>query len=112
MIKKLVKYFLTLSVLLIDGTDYLSAASLFPESTTRVSITQHADFAFKSAPSGTENKIDVAENKIEEDESDLPIRFVESFNYSPAFQAQTVDFFIPDSKKDIPFYLMFCTIRI
>jgi hypothetical protein len=114
MTKNLVKYFLVLTILLTSGASYLSATSidLTKSKDARVKNAQHIDFAIKTPLSGTKHKIDLAENEIEEDESDLPIRFLESYNYSPALQKQTAECFIRANTKDIPFYLRFCTIRI
>jgi hypothetical protein len=115
MLKGQIKYWLAFFILLTTGSNYLSATSLiFSESNECcLNETHHFnDIAIKSPLSGSEHKIDLAENEIEEDESDLPIRLLEIFDYSPAFQAQSTGCFIRDKNQDIPFYLIFCTIRI
>lgn len=113
--KGFIKYCLTLFILLFSGYSYLSATSIDLNGSNDASsnsIHQHGNFTFKSPVSGLDHKIDLAENEIEEDESDLPIRFLESYNYAPDFNAQAAGCSIHNSKKEIPFYLIFCTIRI
>jgi hypothetical protein len=58
--------------------------------------------------------MDLAEKEIEveEDESELRFTLLAIFNYSSAFQTQTAGFFLRDNNQDIPFYLIFRTIRI
>lgn len=114
--KGFVKYYLTLFILLFSGYSYLSATSsdLTESRDTRVNgAHRYRDYSFNASLS-TSHKIDFAENEIEEedeDESSLHIRSFESLNYSPDFSSQSVGRFAREN-KDIPFYLIFCTIRI
>ncbi len=113
MIRKMVRYFLALFILLTSGLGYLSASVINPGSTNaHVNKAQHPDFVIKSLLSSSEHKIDIAENEIEEDESESAAKFLENHNHSWVFHTQTAGCLARESKKDIPFYLMFCTIRI
>lgn len=110
--KGFVKYCLPLLVLLLCGYGYLSATSMHIATAQDVTLlTHHTDFAIKSPLSNTEHTIDIVEKEIEEDESDLPVRLLASFNYAPDFNSESVGCFA-SANKDIPFYLIFCTIRV
>jgi hypothetical protein len=113
--KNPLKYFLVLLILLTSGTGYLSAGSISLNGSKNSLLNNayhYTNSAITSSPSGARHKIDIVENEIEEDESDLPVRSFESFLYTPVFESPTIGSFILDHKKEIPFYLIFCTIRI
>lgn len=109
----MVRYFLALFILLTSGFGYLSASVINPASTNaHVNKAEHVDFVIKSPFSSSEQKIYIAENEIEEDESDSLAKLLGNQNYSSAFHSQTAGCLARETKNDIPFYLMFCTIRI
>jgi hypothetical protein len=113
--KRVLKFLLTLCILVISGQGYSSITSDHNASIDSIVKAQHhSDFSYKTSWCNTHHKIDIAENEIEEkeDNSDLPIRFLECYNHSQAFHAQAMGCFIPYNKKSVPSYLLFCTIRI
>jgi hypothetical protein len=117
MLKGLLKYWLALFILLTTGSNYLSASSLIFNESNECSVNSShhfSDLTIKSPLSSSEHKIDLAEKEIEveEDESELHFTLLAIFNYSSAFQTQTAGFFLSDNNQDIPFYLIFRTIRI
>jgi len=114
--KGFVKYWLILVILSFSGYGNLSATTsrnLNELNNSRFDKGhQYTDFSIQFPLSGTEHKIDLAENEIEEDESDLPVRPLENYIYSPVSYGEPDRLFISDNRKYIPFYLIFCIIRI
>lgn len=113
--KRFVKYWLILIILSFSGHSNLSATSTNLKGLNISRFDkghQYTDFSIQFPLSGTELKIDLAENEIEEDESDLPVRLLENYTYSPVSYGETDRWFTSDNRKYIPFYLIFCTIRI
>lgn len=114
--KRFLKYWLILIILSFSGFGNLSATT----STNLKDLNnsrfekghQYTDFSIQFPLSGTDHKIDLAENEIEEDESDLPVRVLENYIYSPVFYGEVDRCFTSDKRKYIPFFLIFCTIRI
>ena len=115
MAKRLIKYCFCFFILLTTGYSYLSAASINLNGSKDAGIgnAQHDhDFALQSPLADTGFKIDIAENEVEEDESNIPFRVLESADSSPVFHTQTARCFSSHNKKHIPLYLIFCSIRI
>lgn len=114
--KGFVKYWLILIIISFSGYGNLSATtSGNPKELNNCRFNnghQYTDFSIQFPLSGTEHKIDLVENEIEEDESDLPVRLLENYIYSPVLFGEVVRCFTADNRKYIPFYLIFCIIRI